>query len=138
LSLDVLDKVDGRTLLDSFLTSNDSVSEDTKVLSVFVEEDDNSLLIFEVGGDEDGDIGFAFLGTEGKSNLFKTELFETFSYDIADNTYIVSRLAVDLGSQNLQFIDSRWTQLWRSFLVRKNLKYAFRFSMLLISSLSLM
>lgn len=83
------------------------MSENAKVLSVFVEEYDNSLLVFEVGGDEDGDVGLAFLGTEGKSNLFEAKFLETFSYEIADNPCIFSRLNVYLSNPDVPFIDSR-------------------------------
>jgi hypothetical protein len=86
LGLDVFDEVDGRTLIDASLASNDTMCEDAKVLSMFVEEDDHSLFVIEVGGDEDGNVGLAFLCAEGEWDLFEAKVLETLSYEFTDST----------------------------------------------------
>jgi hypothetical protein len=86
LGLDVFDEVDGRTLIDASLVSNDTMCEDAKVLSMFVEEDDHSLFVIEVGGDEDGNVGLAFLCAEGEWDLFEAKVLETLSYEFTDST----------------------------------------------------
>jgi len=65
LRLDVLDEADGRALFDSTLASDDAVCEDAEILRVLVEENDHSFLVFDVGRDEDGDVGLGFLCTKG-------------------------------------------------------------------------
>lgn len=85
LSLDVLDEIDGRTLINPSLASNDTMCEDTEVLCMFVEEDDHSLLVLDVLGDEDGDIGFGFLCAKGKSNLLEAKVLKTLSNEFADS-----------------------------------------------------
>ena len=113
--------------------------EDTKVLCVFVEENDDAFLVFDIGRDEDGDIGLGFLCTKGQTDLLEAKLFETPTYEFADSTCKrISDRMVKQCSFDQPFMASRWTQLWRSFLVRKNLKYAFGSLMLRISSLPLM
>jgi len=86
LGLDVFDEVDGRTLINASLTSNDTMCEDPKVLCMFVEENDHSLLVIEVGGDEDGNVGLAFLCAKGESDLFEAKVLETLSYEFPDST----------------------------------------------------
>ena len=86
LRLDILDEVDRRTLVNSSLASDDTMSEDAKILGMFVEEDNDSFLVLEVGGDEDGDMRFGLPCAEGQPNLFKADILETLSYDFADCT----------------------------------------------------
>jgi hypothetical protein len=86
LGLDVFDEVDGRTLINASLASNNTMCEDAEVLRMFVEEDDHSLLVIEVGGDEDGNVGLAFLRAKGESDLFEAKVLETLSYEFTDST----------------------------------------------------
>lgn len=76
--MDILDEIDGRTLVDSSLTTDDSVSGDSEVLSVLVEEDDDVLLGREVGGDEYGEVRFISCCTKGKTDILKAETGEAF------------------------------------------------------------
>jgi hypothetical protein len=62
------------------------MGEDAKILCVFIEEDNHSLLVFQIGGDEDRDVRVSFLRAKGKSSLSETKLLETFSYELADST----------------------------------------------------
>jgi hypothetical protein len=49
-----------------------------------VEEDYDALLARKVGGDEDRDVGFGFLGGEGKADSRETDGGEAVGYDVAD------------------------------------------------------
>lgn len=60
--------------------------EDTKVLGVFVEENHDPFLVFDVGRDEDGDIGLGFLCTKGQTEFLEAEPLESPTYEFADST----------------------------------------------------
>jgi hypothetical protein len=82
--LDVFDKVDGRAFIDPTSAADDAMSEYAEVLIVLVEEDDDSLLSLDVGGDEDGEVGLGFFGTEGETDLVEVEGSEAVGNDVAD------------------------------------------------------
>jgi hypothetical protein len=65
LGLNVLDKINGGARVYSSLAPNYTMCEDTKVLCVFIEENNDPFLVFDVGRDEDGDVGLGFLCTKG-------------------------------------------------------------------------
>jgi hypothetical protein len=70
--LEVFDEIDSRAHIDSSFAADDTVGEDSEVLIVLVEEDDDPLLSLEVGGHEDGEVWFIFFPVERKTDLGKT------------------------------------------------------------------
>lgn len=60
------------------------MGEDTKVILVLVEENDDSFLGLEIGGNEDGDIGGGFWGVEGEAYFGEVVGGEAIGDNFAD------------------------------------------------------
>lgn len=82
--MDVLDEIDSRAFIDSILAADDSVREYSEILVTLVEEDDDSFLGVDVGGDEDWDMGFGLRGIEGKADFVEAEGSEAVGDEGAD------------------------------------------------------
>jgi len=55
--------------------------ENSEVLILLIEEDDDPLLGLNVGGDEDWDMSVGFFCTEREENFLKAKLFKTIMND---------------------------------------------------------
>jgi hypothetical protein len=91
LRLDSFDEVDSRAFINPSPASNNTMSKDSKILAVFVEEDDNTLLCGKIRGDENGKIRFIGSGAEREKYLLKAERFEAIRDDFADSTCRIIR-----------------------------------------------
>jgi hypothetical protein len=82
--LDVLDEVDGRTLVNPTLSTNNAMRKDSKILSMLIKEDDDTLFDGDVAGDVDLDGRVVDLCAEGKEEPLEVQLLETFNDNLAD------------------------------------------------------
>lgn len=56
--MDVLDEMNSRAGVETFIPTDDAVGEDAKILVAFAKVDEHALCGGEAGGGDDGDVGF--------------------------------------------------------------------------------
>jgi len=78
---------------------------------MLVEEDNDPLLGLEVGGCEDGEVGFGFCGSEREADLLKTKFDEPVGDDIANCFYMKVSLVLGWSQLVSPFMASRWRLL---------------------------
>ena len=82
--MDVLDEIDSRACIDPVLAADDSVRKYSEILVMLVEEDHDSFLGVDVGGDEDWDMAFGLSSIEGKADFVEAEKDEAVGDEGAD------------------------------------------------------